>query len=203
MIDESVLRAQCVWSSIAEIPEFPTSNFVDLRTRVFERCYTLGIDYSVANQIAHSVCGTPYSCAVLMMGALPYLVVVALVVAVFVTFNLRLLFGIPIAVFAFVMANPIIPVRRAMTVFAVLVSLVMVGAALGAYPTVAWLCAVFVSIFMVIRLFYSANARALRLAALDSEALFLFLYENHGCTVRDNETGRIYSFLRPISETGG
>jgi len=177
---------------VRQIPDFPANDWEEFKQRVESHEFTLGMDYSSANHLAPDTRGGVYRLWVAVLVAIPYLAVGLSVLGAVTFSRLRILLAIPPIILAFIIANPLNPLRRAATVLCV-VSLVLLGVALiRSYPTLTWLCVAFATTFIAVRALYWTNTMALRLAALASEPLFLFLFERKLCTVRDNRTGKVH-----------
>lgn len=199
MLDEEKLRASSKWNSVADIPDLPFESFDQLKEAVSDGTYSLGVDRGRAREL-YPLATRSFAAQLVheQVGVIGIWLAIASIVGALVLRNLWLLLGIPLGLISWWLAT-------------------ILHFQSGRPGSVAWLVGSFGTIgliwafwrasrvpfcllttavlpFLSVGIVYSVSVKAVRSAILRSEALFLFLFEKHACMLRDNRTGRIYSY---------
>jgi len=189
---EQELLAKLTWKSLSEVPDCPVASFGDLSRRVDAGELFVAVNYTAANQLAHSIFGASSSLIAGLISWVPFLVAAACLPTAYMLGNFWVLAGVPLALIAMFFSNPINPARRFATLTGLLAA---VGGAWfwsqsAATPTV--LCLSYAVPFWAIRALYFRNSHKLTRAALDSEPLLLYLLEAGHLFIRDTKTGEAF-----------
>lgn len=195
---EQELVSQLKWRKLSEIPNCPAGSFDDLVRRVDTGELFVAVDYTAANQLAHSLFGTWNSLIAGLINWVPFLVPFACVPAAYFLESWFPLLGIPLALFSIVFSNPINPARR----FAGFTGVVAALATLWLFSQIqlveAVLAASYAVPFWAIRYLYFRNSRKLTKSALRSEPLLLYLLAHGHALIRNTRSGESFRF-RPDS----
>ena len=193
--DEDTLRERNRWKTVSEVPTLPFRSFAELQGALEEGSYELDVSYIAARELApyvRSVGGRILN----MLLSVTWLIVIAGVILAGVLSGRYLLFlGIPVAVGGHLLGDPLNPLRVLSTKLNAALAVAVLVALVNSYAIPAALLAAFVLSFSANRAMYGSNVRALRLALVKSEALFLNQYSKRGVRLRRTGT-------TPI-ETGG
>ena len=114
------------WLYIGDIPDFPLSNFDEVKSKISTGIYSIGIDYTTANQLSRWLYGTGHKNLVVFLASTPVFICIISIVLSIVLGNYWLLFGIAIGILGFFMANPYNPARNFWLIVVVLVVIGMV-----------------------------------------------------------------------------
>ncbi len=186
--DEDALRERNPWKTVSEVPDLPFRSFAEFQAAVARGSYALDVSYIAARELApyvRSVGGRLLN----MLLTVAWLVVIVGVIAAGVLSGRPLLFlGVPVAVVGHFLGNPLNPLRVPMTWLSAALAVTLLITVLNSHAIPAALLAAFVLPFSANRAMYASNVRALRLALVKSEALFLNQYSKGGLKLRPIET---------------
>ncbi|MBI1750008.1 MAG: hypothetical protein HY234_12705 [Acidobacteria bacterium] len=97
------------WQRIEDVPEFPAKNFAELRKRVTLGELSLGIDYTVANQLAQWFYGRKYTLGFMALAWFPYSAMALAIILAIALRSFAWLGALPIVLVAEFGSNPHIP----------------------------------------------------------------------------------------------
>lgn len=175
---EQELARKLKWSTVNSVPGFPASDFHELKHLSESGELVIGVDRTAADNLAHVIFNRWYSFTIGLLQSIPFLMAIATVLMAFVLRSFWVLIGIPLSLFAMLLANPLNPVRG----FATLIGLAAIFGAMW-FSTQSIFVLAFITVsygipFWGVRFVYYWNTQVLRLEALESETLFLFLLQN-------------------------
>lgn len=192
MFDEEYFKSLCKWKRLQEVPDLPFESFGHLQQTVETGEYALDLSYPAARELV-PVTRTPSGrIANLILALLPWLVIPILVGAALWTEQYLILIGIPGAIIAHWLGNPIMPGHGLFSLAISLATLTLLYTVWTGQAVVSWLLFSVVVPFLSNRFMYSTNLTALRNLATRSEIFFLYLYERFAVRVRNYETGQEY-----------
>jgi hypothetical protein len=193
MIKAQSTQPPMQWKSIAEIPRFPFEDFDQLKAAIATRSFNIGVDSLAAAEWSEQF-NTRFKKAIIAALSLLLLVAaVASVVAVVLTREYWLLAAMPIQAFAFYLSHPASPIHKWVTLGGAVSVAVFLDLLLNGLPIAAALVAYAGLTFAAVRAAGYITNSAFRKALLLDENLFLGAYANGACTVRNNQTKRVYS----------
>jgi len=137
-----------------------------------------------------------------MVAALSLLLVAAAVAAVVTAFwvgNYWLLLALPVQAAMFYFSQPGSPVSQWVTLGGLALMILFIEFLLRRSPTSATIAAYAVLTFAAVRASAFITSSTFRRALLADERLFLEAYGEYACTVRDNETKKVYEYDSPAS----
>lgn len=181
------------WSSVAEIPGFPFESFEQLQAAVAYRSFSVGVDSFAAARWSETRNGRLNRSLITLLSLVVVLAAIASVVAAFWTGRYLLLAALPIQALAFHFSHPSSPFRRWATLAGVATVILFLEMLLYRLPVAAVLVAYAGLTFAAVRAAGYLNNSAFRKAVVKDEALFLEAYSARACTIRNKETGRVYS----------
>lgn len=180
-------------TSVAEINGFPFDTFEELQAAVAIRSFNVGVDALAAAKWSDEFNSKTRRAVV---GALSLLLLVAAVTAILaalVTKDYWLLAAAPIQAFAFYISHPASPIRKWVTIGGVLSVAGFLNLLLNGLLVAATLVAYAGLTFAAVRAAGYISNSGFRKALLSDERLFLEAYADGECTVRNNQSGRVYS----------
>lgn len=180
-------------TSVAEINGFPFDTFEELQAAVAIRSFNVGVDALAAAKWSDEFNSKTRRAVV---GALSLLLLVAAVTAILaalVTKDYWLLAAAPIQAFAFYISHPASPIRKWVTIGGVLSVAGFLNLLLNGLLVAATLIAYAGLTFAAVRAAGYISNSGFRKALLSDERLFLEAYADGECTVRNNQSGRVYS----------
>jgi len=188
---EAHVKTNLTWKSVGEIPSFPFETLSQIRKSEESNEVSIGVDYSIANQVAMNLYGKLYATVFAIVAATWTWVGIAAIVLAFILGNYWLLLGVPIAFFSFMVSNPYNPVKGLFTIVNYTsIALLIYGLITGAINLV--LFTIFFSVpFIVNSAMYRKNWNKLRGLALNSETLFLYLFQHNAIGLQFNDTGKV------------
>lgn len=194
MIDEENLRSISTWKKISEISEFPFTSFDELISSVKDGSYKIILSHTAARELStliRTLTGTVINLILLLI---PWLFILVLIGVSIWLHNYYLFIGIPIVVLFFVISNPMMPMPGPVILnkIVLLAFFVFLIALWKEWQTAEWLIASMILPFLSNREMYRENINALYKECLNSEPLFLFLFEKYGVEVRNLLTGEEY-----------
>lgn len=181
-----------LWRSVDDIPRFPYESFSELKAAVAGRKATLGVDAVAAAQWADSSLGATKKAAVTGLSLLLVAAAIAAIAAALWTRNYWLLAALGVQAAAFFFSHPSSPFREWATLSGVASLIVFFDFLFRGWITAAVLVAYAGLTFASVRAAGFITTSAFRKALLSDEDLFLAAYRERACTVRDNESKRIY-----------
>lgn len=190
------------WKTVSQIPRFPFKSFSHLQEAIAGRRFSLGVDSLAAARWADA-----HNTGVkkMLVAALSFLLIAAAIAAIAAALWLKnywLLAAIPVQAVAFYFSHPSSPASKWVTVLGVASLIVFVDLLLNRLPTAALLVAYAGLTFAVVRAASFINNSAYRKALISDESVFLAAYEDRSCTLRENKTGRVYSYGAGWPESG-
>ena len=200
MLEQEKLWAASKWNSVADIPDFPFDSFDQLKAALATGMYDLGIDRGRARELYPLIARSFVAQLVReQVDAIWIWLALASIAGALVLRNFWLLLGIPLALLSWWLATALhFPRGRSNSLRWLLGWLGIIGGIWAFWQgsrVPSCLLATAGIPLVTVGIVYSVSVKAVRSAILESEALFLFLFEKFACTVRDNTTGRTYSHL--------
>jgi hypothetical protein len=181
------------FSSVADIPRFPFESFEQLQAAVAIRSFTIGVDALAAAEWADKFNTKLNRFVITTLSLLLVAASLSAIAAAFVIREYLLLAALPIVAVSFYVSHPASPIRKWVTVGGAVTVAAFLDLLLNGFPIAATLVAYAGLTFASVRAAgYVANS-AFRKALLSDESLFLAAYANGVCTVRNNQTKRVYS----------
>ncbi len=180
------------WNRIEDIPDFPISTYEEVKQKVASKEFLLGIDYTTANHLGQWLYGKGYTAFSYILSCAPFLVAIASPILAIILRNWWLLAGMLLGFIGQLSSNPFNPWRGFLRLIAATVFLVFIWASSQARMTVALLSAFFVFPFFINGFLYSMNQKKLYRVALDSEKIFIFLYQTGKLGLKHRESGKSY-----------
>jgi hypothetical protein len=190
--EERVELTPTRWQRVAEIPDFPFSAFRDLQKGINERRYSLGVDSLAAAELASRFSSKLGNLVIKLLSLLLCAIMLFAVASAIWLHNYWLLAGVPIIAVMFFVSTPAARWRRAVTVAGALAVLLSLDLWLREEETLAYLVGFAAITFIAVRLAGYITRTSLCEAIMESEELFLYMYERAICTVRDNRSGAIW-----------
>lgn len=190
---ESEISNELKWNSVEKIPHFPMDSFTELQNAISNKTYDVGVDFTTANQLSSWIFGKVYTILYLILTWVPYIVVAASIVLSIVLNNYWLCIGIALAFFGMLVSNPYNPTKSFWSFISVCLFGIFVYGVLNKSETIALLSAFFVVPFFTNSYLYGSNAYLVRKLALNSEKVFIYLFQNNKMYLRHNATNKIHS----------
>jgi hypothetical protein len=181
------------WESIGDIPRFPFETFDQLQGALAIRSFNIGVDALAAAEWSEQF-NTRFKKAII--GGLSLLLLVAAVASVVVAFwthEYWLLAAAPIQALAFYLSHPASPIHKWVTVGGAVSIAVFLDLLLNGLPIAAALVAYAGLTFAAVRSAGYITNSAFRKALQSDESLFLAAYSGGACTLRNNQTKKVYS----------
>ncbi len=180
-------------TSVAEINNFPFETFEQLQAAVAIRSFNVGVDALAAAKWSDRFSSKIKQAMVTALSLLLLAAALAAIVAAFVTGDYWLIAALPIQAGTFYISHPASPIRKWVTVAGALTVAAFIDLLLNGFLIAATLVAYAGLTFAAVRAAgYIANS-GFRKALLSDERLFLEAYSRGACTVRNNQSGRVYS----------
>jgi hypothetical protein len=193
MIKAQLPQPPMHWTSIGEIPRFPFEDFDQLKAAIAIRSFNIGVDSLAAAKWSERF-NTRFKKAIIAgLSLLLVTAAVASAVAAVLTREYWLLAAIPIQAFAFYLSHPASPIHKWVTIGGAVSVAVFLDFLFNGLPIAAALVAYGGLTFAAVRAAGYITNSAFRKALLSDESLFLAAYANAACTVRNNQTKRVYS----------
>lgn len=182
--DEDALRERNPWKAVSEAPDLPFRSFAELRAAVAHGSYVLDVSYVAARELAPYVRSVGGRLLNMLFTVAPLVVIVGLIAAGLTSGRYLLFLGVPVAVIGHLLGNPLNPLREPMTTLNAALAVVFLITVLTLWAIPAALLVAFVLPFSANRALYASNVKALRVALVKSEALFLNQYSKGGLRLR-------------------
>jgi hypothetical protein len=180
-------------ASVAEMNNFPFETFEELQAAVEIRSFNVGVDALAAAKWSDKFNSKTKRAVV---GALSFLLLAAALTAIvvaFVTNDYWLIAAVPIQAFTFYTSHPASPIRKWVTIGGALSVAAFLDLLLNGLLIAATLVAYAGLTFAAVRAAGYISNSGFRKAILSDERLFLESYAGGECTVRNNQSGRVYS----------
>lgn len=180
------------WESVSRIPGFPFKSFAALQKAMKERRAGLGVDPLAATEWAGEEMKGIRRATITALSLLLVIAALAAVITALWTENYWLLLALPAQAVMFYLAQPTSPISQWVTLGGVALMILFLEFLLKRSPTAATITVYAVLTFAAVRASSFITSSAFRRALLADEELFLIAYSHHACTVRDNETKKVY-----------
>lgn len=180
------------WGKIENIPDFPLKDFEEVRHAIDANKFALGIDYTVSNQLAQWLFGQGHKFIFLILASTPFIVAILSLILAVLFSNYWLLVGIVLGFLGQLLANPYNPTKDFWKSLVGLLFLVFLYGLWQGEDAITYLSAFFVFPFFINSYLYSMNQRKLEIVALNSEKIFIYLFQIGKLGLRDNTTGHSY-----------
>ena len=193
---EAELRNTLHWQKVEDIPNFPWHTYREIKEKWDSNEISIRIDFTTANILSVRICGQGYKVWALLLSWIPFLGVAASVVLAIALKNPFWLLAIPIIIVAELGSNPLNPLGgffRLTMLFAFFYFLwaiwetQMAGGVLSAFYIVP---------YWSNKAFYLGNRIKLTRLAMDSETLFIHLYQSKSLALAVD--GRLHYFRDDI-----
>src|SRR3989344_848735 len=178
------------WNKIADIPNFPLNSFEDVKRRVETNQFDLGIDFTTSNELAQWLYGQWHKFFFLILASTPIIVVIASLVLAFALGNYWLLAGVVLGFVGQFLSNPYIPSKKFWKPIVGLLFVIFVYSLWQGKETMTYLSAFFVFPFFTNSYVYRMNQGKLERVALQSEKIFIYLFQSGKLGLRDNANGQ-------------
>lgn len=180
-------------ASVAEINAFPFETFEQLQAAVAIRSFNVGVDALAAANWSEKLNSMVKRVTVTALSLLLVAAALVALVAAVATKDYWLLAAVPIQALSFYISHPASPIRKWVTIGGAASIAVFIDLLLNGFLIAATLVAYAGLTFAAVRAAgYIANS-GFRKAVLSDERLFLEAYVAGECTIRNNQTGRVYS----------
>ncbi len=186
--DEDALREGNPWKTVSEAPDLPFRSFAEFQAAVANGSYVLDVSYVAARELAPYVRSVGGRLLNMLFNVAPLVVIVGVIAVGLLSGRYLLFLGVPLAVIGHFLGNPLNPLRGPMTTLNAALAVVLFITVLTSYAIPATLLAAFVLSFSANRAMYASNVKALRVAVVKSEALFLSQHSKGGLRLRRAET---------------
>jgi len=181
------------WERVADIPRFPFEDFEQLRAAIAIRSFNIGVDSLAAAKWSEQF-NTRFKKAIIAaLSLLLVIAAIASVVAAVLTREYWLLAAVPIQALAFYLSHPASQIHKWVTVGGAISVAVFLNLLFNRLPIAAALVAYAGLTFAAVRAAGYLTNSAFRKALLSDENLFLAAYADGACTLRNNQTKRVYS----------
>lgn len=189
---EKQISPKLRWKTIEEIPDFPLRSFSDVTHNIEEERFSIGIDYDISNQYAIWLYGPAHELFFALLVNTPFIVAIALGVLALFLRSYWPLFGIVLAFVGYLLGFPRNPLNKSFKSISVLVVLFSLLAFWrGLWPT-ALLSDCLALTFFIEDFVNNMNQNKLKWVALNSEKIFVFLYQNGKLGLKDNKNAKTY-----------
>ena len=189
---EEKISAELKWNKIDNIPDFPCSNFDEVKQKLKEKVFSIGIDFTTANQLAQWLYGKGFSIFFTILASSPIIVAILAVILAFALGNYWLLIGVVLGFAGQLMSNPYNPSKNFWKPIVGTLFLVFIYGLWQGKETITYLSAFFVFPFFINSYLYDMNQGKLERVALESETIFIYLYQNGKLGLKHNESGKSY-----------
>lgn len=180
-------------TSVAEINNFPFETFEQLQGAVAIRSFNVGVDALAAAKWSDNFNGKIKKAVVTALSLLLLAAALAAIVAAFITADYWLIAALPIQAVTFYTSHPASPIRKWVTIAGALSVAAFIDLLLNGFLIAATLVAYAGLTFAAVRAAGYISNSGFRKAILSDEPLFLEAYSKVECTVRNNQSGRVYS----------
>jgi hypothetical protein len=189
---EEKIAPELSWQKIEDIPDFPLHSMSEVKSSVEADQFTVGIDYTTSNTYATWLYGGGHKILYLILGSIPITIAIVSLVLVFVLGNYWLLFGVILGFAGQFLSNPYNPSKGFWKSVVGLLFFVLVYGLWQGKETMIYLSAFFIIPFFTHEFIYSMNQNKLIAVALDSETIFIYLYQTGELGLKDCSNGKSY-----------
>lgn len=189
---EEQITPKLKWNKIEDIPNFPLNSFADVKRRVEANQFGIGIDFTTSNEFAQWLYGGGHKLFFLLLASTPIIVAILSLVLAFVLGNYWLLIGVILGFAGQFLSNPYNPSKNFWKPVVGILFLVFVYGLWQSKETMTYLSAFFVFPFFINSFVYSMNQDKLKAVAMQSEKIFIFLYQNGKLGLKDNANDQMY-----------
>ena len=189
---EEKIAPDLQWKKIEDIPNFPLSSFDEVKQKLKTSEFSVGIDFTTANELAKWLYGSRHKTFFLLLASTPIIVAINSLVLALVLGNFWLLFGVILGFAGQFLSNPYNPSKNFWKPIVGMLFLVFLYGLWQGRETTTYLSAFFVFPFFINSYTYSMNRGKLEHTALNSEKIFIFLYQDGKLGLKHNESGRAY-----------
>ena len=193
---EDKLRKLGKHKSLSEMPGFPFDSFQKLKEEIQKNKYTIGVDYSAATESALLVNDNLGKLTIILLSIIPWVTLVVAILFAVLLKSYYLFFAIPVIGLTFVFSNPLCPFRNFISFIGYVGTISLLFVIFTGSQTLFWLLSCFVITFWSVRWLYMRTTTALRQALMNSESFFIYSYEKKACNIKNNQSGKVYSFGR-------
>ena len=187
--DASVKSAK----SVSDIPGFPFRDFLDLQQALSKKRFGIGVDPLAAAEWSDRSGTKPTRIVIGFFSILLLGAALSAIAAAFVFGNYWLLLAVPVMAVTFYASHPGNPAQKWVTVAGALSVVLFIELFVNGLKSGAILVAFAALTFAVVRIVGFINNRAFRKALGSSEPVFVAAYSDRKCTLKENESGKIYS----------
>src|SRR3989344_4357638 len=187
---EKKIAGDLKWNKIENIPDFPLANFDEVKRGVEANKFSLGIDFTTSNQLAQWLYGQGHKYFFLILASTPIIVAILSIILAIVLNNYWLLAGIALGFIGQFMSNPYNPAKNFWKPIVGILFLVFLYGLWQGKETITYLPAFFVFPFFINSFVYSMNQNKLTEVALNSEKVFIFLYQAGKLGLKHNESDK-------------
>jgi hypothetical protein len=180
------------WQMVAEIPRFPFGSFSELKAAIADRKASIGVDALAAAQWADRSLGRIGKSAISALSLLLIVTAIAAVVTGLWTKSYWLFAAPVVQAAAFYFSHPASSLREWATLAGVASMIIFIDFLFRGWMTAAVLVAYAGLTFAAVRAAGFITSSAFRKALASDEGLFLAAYRERACTLRDNETKRVF-----------
>lgn len=198
---EEKIVSELKWQKVEDIPNFPVSNFDEVKQKLKAGTFSIGIDFTTSNQLAQWLYGKGFSIFFTILASTPIIVAVLAVILTFVLGNYWLLIGVALGFAGQLMSNPYNPSKNFWKPVAGTLFLIFLYGLWQGKETITYLSAFFVFPFFINTYLYDMNQGKLERVALESEKIFIYLYQNGKLGLKHNESGESY-WNHELKKTG-
>ena len=181
------------WQSVGDIPGFPFDTFEELQAAVRIKSFNIGVDPLAAAEWSNRFNTRLNKVAVAVLSILLIVAAIAAAIAAFIVQDYWLLAALPAQAIAFYVSHPASSLRKWATVGGAASVAVFINLLLNGYPTAATVVAYAGLTFAAVRAAGFISNSGFRKALLTDEDLFLAAYASRACSVRNNNTERVYA----------
>ena len=189
---EEQITPDLKWQKIEDIPDFPLSNFNEVKQKIQTKEFSIGIDFTTSNQLAQWLYGQGHKYFFLLLASTPIIVAIAALILSFIFGNFWLLLGVVLGFAGQLLSNPYNPSKNFWKPVVGTIFLVFLYGLWQGQQTITYLSAFFVFPFFINSYMYSMNQGKLELVALESEKVFIYLYQNGKLGLKHSESGKAY-----------
>ena len=178
---------------VGGIPGFPFEDFEQLKAAVAIRSFNVGVDSLAAARWSEEFNSKFKKAAISALSLIVVFAAVASIIAALLTHEYWLFAAAPVQALAFYLSHPSSPYHKWVTIGGAISVAVFIDLLLNGLTIAATLVAYAGLTFAAVRAAGYITNSAFRKSLLANEALFLSAYESGACTIRNNQTKRVYS----------
>jgi hypothetical protein len=189
---EEKIAGDLKWNKIENIPDFPLANFDEVKRGVEANKFSLGIDFTTSNQLAQWLYGQGHKFFFLILASTPIIVAITSLVLAFVLGNYWLLLGLILGFAGQLLSNPYNSSKNFWKPVVGTLFLVFLYGLWQGKETITYLSAFFVFPFFINSYLYGMNQGKLERVALQSEKIFIYLFQSGKLGLKDNSNEQMY-----------